>query len=311
MKGKGSPMRTFVVLLAAALVAGCSGGKPQNFPSTEAAAQALVAAARSESPDALIKILGKESKPVVSSGDEVQDRNDRQRFVEAYDVAHSFDDSVEGQVSLVVGEDKWPFPFPLVENNGSWHFDDAAGVDELVSRRIGLNELSAIQTCLAFVDAEREYYARNPQQETLLHFASKLISTSGKKDGLYWPTSDEEEPSPIGEEFADARAEGYFDKAASSGQPFHGYVYRMLTAQGPSAPGGAYDYLVNDRMMGGFALLAIPAQYGTSGILSFIVNHDGVVYSRDLGPDTPKAASAITVFDPDKSWKQEAAISEP
>jgi hypothetical protein len=245
---------------------------------------------------------------MVDSGDPVQDRNSRERFLQEYATAHALDSSVEGITTLEVGTDKWPFPFPLVQSDGRWRFDSTAGAEEIVNRRVGANELSTIQSCLAFVDAEREYYVRNAQQDPLLHFAQKLVSTEGQKDGLYWPTAGDEEPSPLGENFARARSEGYFRQGASAGAPFHGYMYRLLKAQGPNAAGGAYDYMAGDKMLGGFALIAFPAEYGSSGVMTFIVNHDGVVFSRDLGPDTPRAAQAIEVFDPDQSWTREAAI---
>jgi len=158
------------------------------------------------------------------------------------------------------------------------------------------------------VDAEREYYSRNPQGEPLLQYAQKLASSEGYKDGLYWPTTGDELPSPLGEQFARARSEGYFEQGVAASKGYRGYIYRLLTAQGPSAAGGAYDYLVKGKMLGGFALIAFPVEYGNSGVMSFIVNHDGVVYSKDLGPETAKAAGAIAAFDPDSSWKQEAAI---
>jgi hypothetical protein len=210
--------------------------------------------------------------------------------------------------TLQVGADKWPFPFPLQQKGARWHFDSSAGAEEIINRRVGENELDAIQACLAFVDAEREYYSRNPQGEPLLQYAQKLASTEGHKDGLYWPTTGDEPLSPLGVQFARARGEGYFEKGVQPGTGYRGYIYRLLTAQGPNAAGGAYDYLVNGKMIGGFALLAFPVEYGNSGVMSFIVNHDGVVYSKDLGPDTAKAASAIAAFDPDSGWKREAAI---
>jgi hypothetical protein len=181
-------------------------------------------------------------------------------------------------------------------------------VQEIINRRIGTNELSTIQSCLAFVDAQREYYVRNPERRPLMQYAKLLVSSPGKKDGLYWPTAGNEPQSPLGERFAQARSEGYFSEGPVKGQPFRGYIYRLLTAQGPNAAGGAYDYLVGDKLFGGFALIAFPADYNRSGVMTFIVNHDGVVYSKDLGTDTSKAALAIESFDPDPSWKREAAI---
>lgn len=306
-------MRTAMILsmvLAVAATACSRAPRQHDFASVDDAVQALVAAARTDDTGALIEIIGRDAASLIESGDPVQDSNGRERFVQAYEQSHSIDKLDDGSQVLDVGEDRWPFPFPLVRDGDRWRFDSSAGVEEMVNRRVGANELATIQSCLAFVDAEREYYSRNPQGDPLLHFAQKLVSTAGQKDGLYWPTAADEEPSPLGERFAAARGEGYFEKAPAKDQPYHGYVYRLLSAQGPHATGGAYDYLVRDRMLGGFALIAVPAEYGSSGVMTFMVSHDGVVYSKDLGNETPTVAMKIDVFDPDPSWKREAAISD-
>jgi len=303
-------MRALILMVcfAAALV-GCSRSVSQkDFASPEEAAQALVAAAKAKDTHALLEVLGADAQPVIDSGDPVRDQHARERFLHAYEAGHSFDSSAEGVATLQVGSDKWPFPFPIQQHGARWSFDSSAGAEEIVNRRVGENELDAIQACLAFVDAEREYYIRNPQGQPLLQYAQKIASTEGSKDGLYWPTTGDEPQSPLGVKFARARSEGYFEKGVVVGQGYRGYIYRLLTAQGPRAAGGAYDYLVNGKMIGGFALLAFPVEYGNSGVMSFIVNHDGVVYSKDLGADTAKAADAIAAFDPDSSWKREAAI---
>jgi len=303
-------MRALILMVcfAAALV-GCSRSVSQkDFASPEEAAQALVAAAKAKDTHALLEVLGADAQPVIDSGDPVRDQHARERFLHAYEAGHSFDSSAEGVATLQVGSDKWPFPFPIQQHGARWSFDSSAGAEEIVNRRVGENELDAIQACLAFVDAEREYYIRNPQGQPLLQYAQKIASTEGSKDGLYWPTTGDELPSPLGEQFARARSEGYFEQGVAASKGYRGYIYRLLTAQGPSAAGGAYDYLVKGKMLGGFALIAFPVEYGNSGVMSFIVNHDGVVYSKDLGPETAKAAGAIAAFDPDSSWKQEAAI---
>jgi hypothetical protein len=300
-----------LIVIAAATLGACSRpGAQKDFASPEAAVEALVKAAGSDDTSSLVNLLGKETEPLVDSGDPVQDKNGREKFLQEYKAAHSFDNSVEGETTLVIGEDKWPFPFPLIQTDGRWQFDSSAGVDEIVNRRVGKNELATIQSCLAFVDAEREYYARNPQQVPLLQFAQKLISSDGQKDGLYWPTTDAEPAAPLGEGFARARDEGYFEDGVVKGEPYHGYIYRLLKGQGSHANGGAYSYMVGDQMLGGFALLAYPAEYGTSGVMSFMVNHDGIVYSKDLGPDTAKVAESIDAFDPDDTWKAEADIKD-
>lgn len=311
MKRRNQHMRAliWIVSFAVALVACSRSVSQKDFASPEEAAEALVAAAKAEDAHALLQVLGKDAEPVVDSGDPVRDRRARERFLQAYEAAHSFDSSAEGVMTLQIGStDKWPFPFPLQQHGARWSFDSSAGAEEIVNRRVGENELDAIQACLAFVDAEREYYSRNPQGEPLLQYAQKLASSEGHKDGLYWPTTGNEPQSPLGEQFARARSEGYFEHGVTAGSGYRGYIYRLLTAQGPSAAGGAYDYVVNGKMLGGFALLAFPVVYGNSGVMSFIVNHDGVVYSKDLGPDTTKAASAIAAFDPDSGWKRETAI---
>jgi len=303
-------MRALILMVcfAAALV-GCSRSVSQkDFASPEEAAQALVAAAKAKDTHALLEVLGADAQPVIDSGDPVRDQHARERFLHAYEAGHSFDSSAEGVTTLQVGSDKWPFPFPIQQHGARWSFDSSAGAEEIVNRRVGENELDAIQACLAFVDAEREYYIRNPQGQPLLQYAQKIASSEGSKDGLYWPTTGDEPQSPLGVKFARARSEGYFEKGVVVGQGYRGYIYRLLTAQGPRAAGGAYDYLVNGKMIGGFALLAFPVEYGNSGVMSFIVNHDGVVYSKDLGADTTKAADGIAAFDPDSSWKREAAI---
>jgi hypothetical protein len=301
-------LRAFVVVMLV-VTAACNRATTQrDFASTDDAVAALIAAARSDDTRELVRVLGSEAEPALDSGDRVQDRNARERFVRAYEAEHTLEGGDTGATTLLVGMDHWPFPFPLVQDNGRWRFDSAAGTDEIVNRRVGANELATIQSCLAFVDAEREYYMRNPQRSSLLQFAQRLVSAKGQKDGLYWPTSSAEAPSPLGPAFARAQSEGYFEKGASKNEPLRGYIYRLLTSQGPHAEGGAYNYLVGDKMIGGFALIAVPAEYGRSGVMTFIVNHDGVVFSKDLGPDTHKAAREILSFDPDPTWRREPPI---
>jgi hypothetical protein len=299
-------MRVTALVLIAILALTACAQKPQNFEIPEAAVQALIDAAKSDGNSALLKVLGKTAKPIIDSGDPVADKNSRESFVAGFTAANSLDKAIEDSVVLEIGEDKWPFPIPIVKDDEGWHFDSEVGAEEIVNRRIGANELDTIQSCLAYVDAQREYYQRNPQNDPMLHYANRLISTEGKKDGLYWPAGENEEQSPLGEGFAQARAEGYLAEGGTmKGVPFHGYIYRMVTQQGPNAPGGAYEYLVNDQLLGGFAAVAFPAEYGNSGVMTFIVNHDGVVFSQDLGKDTTKLALAIDKFDPAPPWKRE------
>ncbi len=202
-----------------------------------------------------------------------------------------------------MGADAWPFPAPLVKNAAGWHFDSEAGRLEILKRRVGRNELDTIQTMLAIVDAQREYVRVDNDKDGFSTYAKLFRSSPGKKDGLYWPAAPNERQSPLGDLVAQATLDGYKESAAAP-TPYHGYLFRMLTAQGPSARGGALDYLVRGKLFGGFAVIAWPAKYANSGIMTFIVNHDGVVYQRDLGEDTAARAAKITRFDPDKSWKR-------
>ncbi len=276
----------------------------QHFASPEAAVQALIAAAKTGEPKALLPILGPEAKPIVDSGDPVADRDALADFVKGYEEANTLEKTSETQVTLATGKDAWPLPIPIVKDDAGWRFDTEAGDDEILARRIGRNELSTIQVCLAFVDAQREYYDRDPEKSGLLHYASRVASSPGKRDGLYFPTQDGEDPSPLGELFAKARAEGYRKGEKGKPMPYHGYIFRLLDGQGPHATGGAYSYLANGKLLGGFALVAAPASYGNSGVMTFLVNHDGVVFEKDLGPNTAALASAIKLFDPDETWKR-------
>jgi len=302
-------MRTKLFVLVAALTAPLAlGAVPkdqQSFKTPEAAVQALVKAAQAKDTKALLKLFGPLGAPLIESGDPVADKNARDDFLARYKAGNSLDKSDPAKATLEVGEDKFPFAIPIASSDGKWYWDSAAGAEEIVNRRVGENELKTIQSCLAYVDAQQEFYLRNVQKDPLQHYANKLISTPGKKDGLYWPTTGDESPSPLGEEFAVARAEGYLQGGEARGAPFHGYIYRLLTRQGPKAQGGAYDYVVNGEFLGGFGLIAFPAEYGASGVMTFIVNHEGVVYSRDLGPDTAKSAMAINEFNPDSLWTKE------
>ncbi|HSE06097.1 MAG TPA: DUF2950 domain-containing protein [Methylomirabilota bacterium] len=274
----------------------------RRFASLEDATGALIGAMRAGDRKAMLEIFGQEGRGLVWSGDEVSDRRARERFVAAYDEKHRLE-AGGGKVVLVVGRDDFPFPVPIVPDGPSWRFDTAAGKEELLNRRIGQNELYTIQVCLAYVDAQREYYVRDPDGDALLQYAQKFASTPGKRDGLYFETKADEMPSPLGPLVARARGEGY-SRQSSGPTPYWGYYYRILTAQGKDAPGGAYDYLAHGRMIGGFALVAYPAQYGVSGVMTFIVNQDGVVFEKDLGPRSAALARAMKEFNPDSSWKK-------
>ena len=280
----------------------------KDFASTDEAVQALLAAVKSGDTRALLEVLGNDAKPVIDSGDPVQDKNGREKFLQAYDTAHSFDNSTEGLTVLQVGTDNWPFPFPLVQHDGRWHFDTTEGTEEIINRRVGDNELSTIQSCLAFVDAEREYYVRNPAERSTAAFCAEADQYRGSEGRSLLADDGRRAAEPAGRCIRARAQRGLCARRATrKAEPYHGYIYRVLKGQGPDAHGGAYDYMVGDKMLGGFALIASPAEYGTSGVMSFIVNHDGVVYSKDLGPDTSKAAAEIQAFNPDKSWKREAS----
>jgi hypothetical protein len=275
---------------------------PKRFASPDAAMQAFVAAVRAGDTKSLTAVLGSGARPLLSSGDPVADRRNRETFVRAYDVAHEL--VTDGNVAtLHVGADHWAFPIPVVKDGDRWRFDARQGREEIVARRIGRNELYTMQTCLAYVDAQREYYAEDRDGNGILEYARQFASTPGKRDGLYWRAAKGQPPSPLGEFVTRARAEGYQRKGAGP-TPFHGYVYRILTAQGPAARDGAYEYITNGHMIAGFALVAFPAQYGVSGVMTFLVNHDGLIYQKDLGPGTRAAALAMRVFNPDGTWTQ-------
>ena len=291
------------IVLCAALFVLCQSARAQEqFTTPEDAVSTLIQAAKSQDQKSLLTVLGPDGKAIVSSGDPVADANARDNFVSAYDAKHALDLEGDGSQTLIIGDDDWPFPIPLINKGGKWQFDTAAGVDEILRRRIGRNELAAIQVSLAYVQAQNEYASRDPAGLGSHVYAQRIVSRPGKKDGLYWPTADSEPPSPFGDLAAKASAEGY--KAGGKPKPYHGYYYRILKRQGSGAAGGAYDYVVNGKMIGGFALIAYPAQYGNSGIMTFIVNTEGVVYQKDLGADTAKVAGAMTTFNPDSTWQK-------
>ena len=276
----------------------------RQFDTPERAVDALIAAVRSGRTADLLAIFGPRSKPLVESGDAVADKNGRAKFVASYDKNHSLTTQPDGKVTLVLGKDAWPFPIPLEKADKEWHFDTAAGAEEIINRRIGRNELSAIEVCRAYVDAQREYSSKDRNSDGLREYAQHFTSHANQRDGLYWPVKTGEESSPMGVLIARARDEGYENAGTrTKREPYHGYYYRILKSQGSHAPGGAHDYIVGNHMIGGFALVAFPAQYGASGVMTFIVNQDGVVYQKNLGPDTDKIARQIKEYDPDPSWE--------
>jgi hypothetical protein len=291
---------TGLIVAAMLVVASPTVSAQQSFQSPEDAAAALVAAAKSGETKDFIKVLGRDATDIVESGDMVADTDTRQRFVAAYDEKHSISRGGNKKAILMLGKDDFPFPIPLYHTKTGWEFDTAAGRIEILYRRIGRNEFDAIQTCLAFADAENEY-ADEDRGAGPGVYAQRIVSSPGKKDGLYWPADGNQ--SPLGELAAQASAEGY-TVGSGEPQPYHGYYFRILTRQGPNAPGGELDYVVNGKMIGGFALIAYPAEYGNSGVLTFEVNHAGTVYQKDLGELTEVIAKRIRWFDPDQTWKK-------
>jgi hypothetical protein len=282
------------------LGAGAPALAQEQFASAEDAVAALVDAAKTGDTKAILAVLGPDGQAIVISGDPVADGNTREKFIVAYDAKHSIELEGNGTQTLILGGDNWPFPIPLVNNAGKWQFDAKQGLDEILSRRIGRNELATIQVARAYVHAQNEYAELDPAGLGRGVYAQRIVSRPGKKDGLYWPTAEGEPQSPLGDLAAQASAEGY--KAGEKPIPFHGYYYRILTRQGADAPGGAYDYLVKGKLKGGFALIAVPAEYGNSGIMTFMVNQDGTVLQKDLGPNTTKLAAKIEAFVPDQGW---------
>ncbi|MGO9604567.1 MAG: DUF2950 domain-containing protein [Candidatus Binataceae bacterium] len=271
------------------------------FNSPQAAVSALIESAKTGDPAAALQVLGPEGQKIISSGDPVADQNGREAFVRNYEQMHRTSYDSEGRVILYVGADNWPFPIPIVKQGDGWVFDTAVGEQELLFRRIGSNELYTIATLRTVVEAQYDYKSEsrdgNPPQ-----YAPKLMSTTGKHDGLYWPVAAGEPESPIGPLIATATTQGYQPGTRESPTPYHGYLYKILTRQGPNAPGGAKSYVMNGKQTRGFAILAYPVQYRSSGVMTFIVNQDGVVFEKDLGNDTDTLAKKINAYNPDKSW---------
>jgi len=275
----------------------------EDYKTPQAAVDALVATARSGDQKEALVVLGRDGEDIISSGDKVSDDAVRARFVTSYDAKHQIAMDGDNKAILVIGDNDYPFPIPMVRNkNGTWSFDTEAGRREILYRRIGHNELDAIQTSLAYVDAQNDYAAQDRTDAGAGIYAQRFISTPGKKDGLYWPTAPGEEESPLGELFAAASKQGYH--AGEGRSPYHGYYYKILTKQGPAAEGGAADYIVDGKMIGGFGLIAYPAEYRNSGVMTFIVNYAGTVFQKDLGPDTADIAEHLASFNPDSTWKK-------
>ena len=300
------PMSTLpIVVSLAALVLGggalaAAPAGPRTFATAQEAADALVAAAAAHDVPALDAIFGPDGKALASSGDEVQDRNDMTRFVESARVKLAIvpDPKDAGRATVAVGEDAWPFPVPIVRKGTTWSFAAKDGLREVLDRRVGQNELDAIQVCHGYVEAQKEYALEDRNGDGVHEYAQRVISTAGTRDGLVWKEADGPLGGPVSDGIARAISEGYADKT----KPYHGYYFRVLKRQGKHAPLGAMEYVVRGKMIGGFALVAWPASYRVSGVKTFLVSHDGVVHEKDLGEDTAAIASKMEAYDPGPGW---------
>ena len=292
-----------VVLLGGCFIARSTAQQPgqKTFSSAQDASNALMTAVQNNDEKALLEILGPNTKQIISSGDKTEDSGNRANIAQRYQEMHRLIKEPNGTTTLYIGAENWPMPIPLVNKGNLWYFDTAAGKREILYRRIGLNEMSTIHVCQQLVAAEKEYYTVHNNE-----YAQKIFSDEGQQNGLYWKTTGSQPQSPVGPLVASAVAEGYAptrDGAPST--PYRGYLYHILTEQGSSAPGGVKNYVVNGKMTGGFAFVAYPAEYRSSGVMTFIVSADGVVFSKNLGANTAALAKAMKEYDPDSSWKKE------
>jgi hypothetical protein len=295
-------------VLAATLAAGCGKGPqpaaevkaPETFASPDAAGKAVYDACKASDTNALLTVFGSNGKEIVSSGDPVHDQSNLKNFVTAYDQMHRLDPLKDGAQILTIGAENYPFPVPLVKNSsGQWYFDTDSAKGEILARRVGQNELDTMDALYAMSDAQDEYYSQLHDGSTVQQYAQKFVSDPGKHNGLVWNVAEGEPESPLGPLAAKASADGY----TSSAEPYHGYFYRILTKQGEYAEGGAQDFIVNGNMTGGYAILAFPAEYRNSGVMTFIITDEGAIYQKDLGADTATAAKAIDAVNLDSSWK--------
>lgn len=292
-----------LLLSATAPVTGRAAEPAQQiFASPEEAAASLAEAAGHSDKAELLKIFGTDGAKLISSGDPIADDDARQRLAAEYAVGHKIAYEGDRKAVLSIGKEDFPLPIPLVKEGLAWHFDTAAGEQEILDRRIGRNELNTIEVCHAYVEAQREYAAMNPLGKGTGEYAQTFRSRQGKHNGLYWESENAADESPLGPLVASARSEGYGPNADGTPTPYRGYYFKILTRQGPNASGGAKDYIANGHMTGGFAMLAFPAKYGDSGIMTFIVDQTGVVFEKNLGPGTEAIARQITAYDPDQSW---------
>ena len=277
--------------------------KQKVFGSPEEAMKTLVETVKAGDTKGMMAVLGPEGEDIIDSGDKVQDRNAQDRFVKACQERVDYVKEKEDRVSVIIGNDNWPFPIPIMKRGEGWVFDTKAGREEMLNRRIGRNELSTIQVCLGYVEAQREYASTDREQDGIIQYAQKVLSDPYRRNGLYWEAGEGELPSPLGPFIAQAARKGY-TKKGDKPIPYHGYYFKILTRQGPNAPGGAYSYVINGHMVAGFALVAWPTEYAVSGVMAFIVNQNGTVYQKDLGPKTEGIVKAMTLYNPDRTWSR-------
>ena len=277
--------------------------KPKVFGSPQEAMKALVETVQADDREGVLAVLGSEGEDIIDSGDKVQDKDTQDRFVKAYQERVDYVKEKEDRVSVIIGNDNWPFPIPIMKRGEGWVFDTKAGREEMLNRRIGRNELSTIRVCLGYVEAQREYASTDREQDGIIQYAQKFASDKYRRNGLYWEAAEGEIPSPLGPFAVKAAAEGY-RRAGDKPTPYHGYYFKILKGQGKNAPGGAFSYVINGHMVAGFALVAWPAEYGVSGVMTFIVNQNGMIYEKDLGQKTEFLTKAITLYNPDRTWRR-------
>jgi hypothetical protein len=295
---------SLVLGLASAQAALAQEPGQKTFNSATEASDAFAAAVQNHDEVAMLAILGPSGRDLISSGDRVADQNRQDSFAAKYLASHQFAAAGDGRTFLYIGTENWPTPIPLRQNGSQWYFDTGYGKQEILYRRIGANELNVIKVCAAIADAQRDYYAELHDGASEHQYAQKFRSTAGMQDGLYWEVKAGAQPeSPLGPLVAEAAYEGYQHHATGQPHPFHGYIYRLLTSQGANAPGGARNYIVDGKMTGGFALVAYPVSYRDSGVMTFIVNQDGQIYQKDLGPNTDQIGSEMVTYNPDATWQ--------
>ena len=301
-----TPLTALALLFAVSTASaqkGTAGKTQKRFAKAEEAVQSVIKAARANNHAELLAIFGADAEDLLSSGDKTADKRARQVILVALKEKWKLASQGSNTKTLIIGNEEWPYPIPLVKDKGGWRFDTAAGREEILYRRIGRNELRTLQVCRIYLKAQKEYAAQSHDGKPAGFYAQKLSSEPGKQDGLYWKVNPGEGFSPLGEFAAQASAEGY-TRSDTGPTPFHGYLFRPLTAQGPAAPGGAKSYIANGEMKSGFALVAYPADYRNSGVMTFMMNQDGVIFEKDLGEKTAQVASQITEYNPDKSWRK-------